>query len=248
MHLPLEMHGIDLFEIWRRFDGIYECLKDDEGVRKGPLVVYTSEYDAPDGTKKRFVGDDYFNFAKVEARPRVLDLFACRIADELKKISVLPHTVIGAPMGGIFLAGALARELDCLGGYAEKIPEWRGDMKQIGSRLLLSRHAPSRGARVVIVEDVCNTFATAISLIKLIKEKEATVCAVVCALNRSAVEHIRYKGKKIPVISAIYLPAVRYRQEDPEVAGDVQSGNVRWDPKNEWDHLIRAMRSSRTFS
>lgn len=244
MQLPIEMRGSDLFEIWRRFDGIYECPKDAQGIRKGPLVAYTSEHDALDGTKKRYVGDCYFNFAKVEARSRVLDLFARRLADELKQIvSVLPHRVIGAPMGGIFLAGALARELRCLAGYAEKIPEWRGATKQIGSRLTLSRHAPSHSARIVIVEDVCNTFATTSALIKLIEEREAIICAVVCALNRSVAENLRYKRKTIPVLSAIHLPAIRYRQEDPEVRDDVQSGNVRWDPKNEWDRLIRAMHS-----
>lgn len=245
MRLPVGMRGSELFEMWSRFDGIYQCPKDDEGTRKGPLVAYTSEYDAPNGTKKRYVGDDYFNFAKVEARPRVLGLFTRYLRDELKRrVSLLPHMVIGAPMGGIFLAGALARELHCLGGYAEKVPEWRGETKQIGSRFILSRYAPTHGTRVVVVEDVCNTFATAASLIKLIEEKGATVCAVVCALNRSVAENLRYKRRTIPVLSAIHVPVIRYRQEDPEVADDVQSGNVRWDPKNEWDRLVRAMHSS----
>ena len=137
----------------------------------------------------------------------------------------------------------LPRKLRCLGGYAEKIPEWRGATKRIGFRLSLLRHAPPRGTRVVIVEDVCNTFATATALIKLIEERGAFVCAVVCALNRSAMHEVQYKKKKIPVLSAIHMPAIRYRQEDPEVRDAVRQGNIRWDPKNEWDRLIRAMHS-----
>ena len=43
MQFPMGMRGSELLAVWSRFDGIYECPKDNEGAYRGPLVAYTTE-------------------------------------------------------------------------------------------------------------------------------------------------------------------------------------------------------------
>jgi hypothetical protein len=63
----------------REFGGYYECPKDKEGKRLGPLVGYAAEYEPG----KHWVGDIYLNAASVERCPEMLNDFACELAEEI---------------------------------------------------------------------------------------------------------------------------------------------------------------------
>ena len=179
----IQMQSGESFDsLWVRCGGYYECPKDPQGNRLGPLVSYAGTYDG--AGEKHYVGDDYYNFALVEEHPNVLDHFAGNLGAQLAAYKVT--AVVGAPLGGIGLAQALSRVLRCRFLYAEKeiLELGRWDQKE-KSKLVWGRHTVGAGDLVVIVEDVCNNFSTTKKLWNLIASCSASTMAVVCALNRS---------------------------------------------------------------
>lgn len=228
----------DLFEVWKRCGGYYECPRDGLGKRLGPLVGYAGTYEEG----KHYVGDVYFNFARVEEYPHVLDFFAMLLTVEIRSQSIPPDVLLGAPMGGILLASALGRELDSQVVFAEKkVSAVATSSSREESKLVLDRHSIQYGACVLIVEDVCNNFSTADQLTGLILEAGAVPIGIACALNRSGKKSYETGPLLLPVVTTIDMPLEQYRQEDPEVASDIKQGNVVWKPKNEWGKLAEAM-------
>jgi adenine/guanine phosphoribosyltransferase-like PRPP-binding protein len=240
----------DHLETLRRCGGYYECPKDDKGRRVGPLVGYAGKYDSQDGTKKSYVGEVYYNFAKAEQYPHVLDHFARTLlsTSEMEE-KVRVDIFLGAPMGGILFAGALARILDCQVVFAEK------KIKKIAtldnreeSDLILDRHGIPAKANVIIAEDVCNNFSTTAKLIELVEIKyDAHVMGIACAFNRSpnafydCKAFYGYGSRKIAIESLIHIPTLQYMQNDPYVEEQVEAGDVAWKPKDEWKFLEAAV-------
>jgi len=231
-------------EALRLLGGYYECLKDPEGIRLGPLVGYAGKYDAPDGTKKQYVGDVYANFAKAEERPRVYASWADRIKFNVPKVDVL----LGMPMGGITVAFALQPVTNHTARFcfAEKqVISVATESLREQSRLALVRHELHAGDRVAIVEDVTNNFSTTAEAIELILEASAKPVAILSWLNRSATDLYQGHGITLPVVSLVWKPFPQYRQDDPEVVIDITAGNVILKPKNEWPLLMEAMEVNR---
>ena len=218
----------------------YYCSKtNDQGKYVGPLVAYAGKYESASGPKN-YVGFEYFNFAQAESKPKVLNCFARLIDHELNIKGVKGTVVLGAPMGGILLAGKLGQSLSCRTVFAEKkvtvLADPENNIKE-GSEQIIDRHEINPGDKVIIVEDVCNNFSTTQKLHDLISSKGAEVVAIACAVNRS--------GKKdwngIPVIAALYIEAKQFKVDDPEVAELFLVGNIVWRPKQEWPKLKKAM-------
>ena len=241
----------DLLKDLKRCGGYYICPKDSNGKRLGPLVGYAGTYTASNGTKKAYVGDVYYNFAKMEQYSNVYGYYASKLAKSLfhfflgkkKKIDV----VLGAPMGGIILASDLARFLKCRRIFAEKkvISVTTGEKRE-ESQLVIARHDIRIGDDVILVEDICNNFSTTDKLVKLVRENKGQVIAIVCMINRSEMkkyEYITYLSEEgsIPVISLLHIPTLQYTQEDQSVIDDIAVGNVAWKPKDEWLRLECAM-------
>lgn len=246
MPYTIQVEPDDQFDsLWVRCGGYYECPKDQQSKRLGPLVAYAGTYDSEG--KKQYVGDVYYNFALVEEHPNALDFFAANLGAQLAGCEIT--AVVGAPLGGIGLAQALSRVLQCRFLYAEKEFLRAAETgKKEESRMIWGRHEVAAGDVVVIVEDVCNNFSTTEKLWRLIANRSAIVKAVVCALNRSGVkDFVVFKdpaGKplfSLPVISVIYKPLLQYRMEDPEVFSQAREGNIVWNPKKEWRLLQKAM-------
>lgn len=228
--------------------GYYCSPKDEQGNFLGPLVAYAGTYDDEHGRKKNKVGFEYFNFAKAEEVPAVRDYFARIIVDNIRKENLRPSLVIGAPMGGIMLAGDVARHLACRSIFAEKKVTALADPAQ-GSKeksdQIIDRHEICAGDEVLIVEDICNNFSTTDKLIKLVYDRGAKVIGIACAFNRSGhhdfVSDTGVSMPTLPVISACFISAAQFTQEDPEAAELVAAGKVVWKPKQEWAKLKAAM-------
>lgn len=234
-------HRKDPLKMLQLCGGFYECPRDANGKRVGPMVGYAGKYD--DG--RQFVGDVYANFAMAEQYPVVLRLMARDLQEKLRIADVKIDVFCGAPMGGIALAGMLGLVGSCAFVYAEKkVTALATDSEREQSQMIFKRHAISKGARVVLVEDVCNNFSTTDTMIELIQQAGGQVAAVVCLLNRSVKFENEYTpvGKPpIPVFSLVRKIIDQYRQDDPKAADDVASGNVAWKPKDRWPELMEAM-------
>ncbi|MFA5163447.1 MAG: orotidine 5'-phosphate decarboxylase / HUMPS family protein [Patescibacteria group bacterium] len=228
--------------------GYYCSPKDKVGNFIGPLVAYAGTYEDESGQKKNKVGFEYFNFAKAEEIPLVRDYFARIIVDSLKREGIVPSLVIGAPMGGILLAGDIARHLNCRSIFAEKKVVALADpdkgIKE-KSEQIIDRHDILPGDRVLIVEDICNNFSTTDKLATLIQSRGAEVVAIACAFNRSGQKDVVVGAGAslpvLPVISACFVSADQFCQNDDRVASLVAAGKIVWRPKQEWSVLKQAM-------
>ncbi|HBA36513.1 TPA: hypothetical protein DCZ15_01410 [Candidatus Falkowbacteria bacterium] len=219
--------------------GYYHSPQDNDGNYIGPLVAYAGTYPT-EGGSKNYVGFEYFNFARAEDGVMSRSYFAQLIINKLEGLGIIGDVVMGAPMGGILLAGEVGRKWNRRTIFAEKkiialADQEKGRKEE--SRLIVDRHEIGFRETVIIVEDVCNNFSTTAYLKDLIEARGAVLTAIVCAFNRSG----QNDWKGIPVISAHFIPTKQYRQDDPEVSALVKEGKVVWKPKNDWAQLTRIM-------
>lgn len=236
-----------LFEKLQACGGYYRCPKDLAGKRLGPLVGYAGTYDAPDGTKKQWVGDEYFDFAPMDEQPKVLQYFADYMADIVTKDQLNHMDVLcSMPLGGYSFGHALALSLDRKVIRAEKkVTALATPTSREQSELVFARHSVGDCLKYAVVEDVCNNFSTTEQAIKLIDSLGGRVSLILCLLNRSIKVNSAYYSHllccNIPVISVVRQMVNEYAQDDPLVADDVKSGNVVWKPKNERPFLQAQM-------
>jgi orotate phosphoribosyltransferase len=230
-------------DLLMRCGGYYECPKDANGQRSGPLVGYANRYD---GIHQN-VGDVYVNFAKMERHGPVLHY----VAHELLR-RIIPERVTGfcgAPEGGKALASALA----LASGTQYIFPDKRvAAVKTATSReiseLAFDRHEPQSGEVWWIVEDVCHNFGTTSAMVSEIERFGAAVEGVLCFLNRSMTvdeEYLVRPGLALPVVALVRKAIPEYRQDDPAVLADITANNVVWKPKLEWGRLAFAVRHAR---
>lgn len=227
-------------------DGYYMCPVDSNGAYLGPLVAYAGKYEASDGTMKQYVGPDYYNFAKAEEHPMARRFFARLLIQKIKALSKANEPLrkigklIGAPMGGLFLACELGGEMGVSSIFAEKkivaLADKEKGTKDV-SKLIIDRHDIAEGEYAALVEDTCNNFSTTDQIIDLVNSRGAKLAYILCAINRSGKNE--YAG--LPVISVIYRPSKQFKQEDPEVYDLVKQGKVVWTPKQNWPELKKAM-------
>ncbi len=241
------LEGDAPLDLMRRAGAFYECPKDAQGRRLGPLVGYAGR----DADERQYVGDIYVNFAKAESRPRLLAVFSRQLATLLGERGIDPASAAGfcgAPEGGKAFAYQLALD----GGQSYIYPEKKitaaaSSASRETSELVFSRHEPEPGETWFIVEDVCNNFSTTAKLVALIESHGASVAGILCFLNRSSKIHETFEprpGQVIPVVAVVQKPFDQHAQTEPEVASDVARGNVVWSPKKEWPRLAAAMKGA----
>ncbi len=229
----------DLVETLRRCNGYYQCPKGPNGQRLGPLVGYAGEYDTPDGAKRHWVGDVYYNFARIEEYPHVLVTVAGQLAGVVRAGGLgNVDYVMGAPVGGFAVALMLAWHLDCRYVFPEKkvVAVATADARE-QSVLVFGRHEVESGTRVLVAEDVVNNFSTTDKACQLVARAGSSVVGIVCELNRSP----RTSWEDLPVCSIQHLPTEQYQQDDPAVAADIAAGNVVWKPKDAWAKIVATM-------
>jgi adenine/guanine phosphoribosyltransferase-like PRPP-binding protein len=244
----------DHLETLRRCSGYYECPKDKDGRRLGPLVAYAGKYKNLNGVYQQFVGDVYANFAMAEMYPIVLKHFADCLSVKIQNQIGLDaiDAVVGAPIGGYSLADAIGM----LNGFgiikAEKrVTVAASFLSREESELVFARHNIVPGFNYAIVEDVCNNFSTTSKLINLITSFGGNVVAILCFLNRSIDIDNKYllsqgegnEALEFPVVSLVRKPICEWQQDHPDVVKDVEAGNVVFKPKgkDEWSRLMKAI-------
>lgn len=227
-------------------NGFYECPKDAEGKRLGPLVGYAGR----DLQGRQYVGDVYLNLATLERSPADLSVFARLLFQKIKAQFHL-HTGVfcAAPLGGMALAELLA--IVSMGTYIypeKEITALKTEQSREQSKLIFKRHSVPQDAQVLVVEDLCNNFSTTAELIRLIESYDAEVIGITCLVNRSSVVRRAYEYERnpqnsdlIPIVTLLEKPIPEYSQDDPAVVDDVSRGNVVWKPKDEWSRLMEAM-------
>lgn len=241
----IKIHSSDHLETLRRCGGFYECPKDGRGNRLGPLVGYAGTYEDANGVEKHFVGDIYANFAKAEEHWHVVEHFARQLVSQLDDsgLARVATAVLGAPMGGLFLAAGIGQVTGLRIIYAEKkVVALASATSREASVLILDRHEVYPGDKVFFMEDVCNNFSTTEKLLDLVYKAGGSVLGILCFLNRSP--YHRYQSTRqvsLPIFACVNNPMQQYRQDDPAVAEDLARGNVAWKPKNDWARLERAV-------
>lgn len=228
----------DFLKTLENCEGHYMCPIDPvTGELCGPVVGYAGEYDAADGSKKKWVGLAYYNFSKADPYPAVLTFFAQAMASRLEERRMVPDLIVGAPWAGVKFSQEVARIIGCRHIFAEK----KGD------DIILGRYEGeiNPGERVLIGEELVNNLSTTGKLVNLIEETGGIVIGISCAINRS------YPGVKtfwdaprtdpLPIIGVIEIPTPQYKQDDQMVAKAIESGNVVWKPKYAWDKMKAAM-------
>lgn len=239
----------DPLETLRRCGGYYSCPEGADGKRLGPLVGYAGKYEAGDRQMKQWVGGVYANFAMAEEFPDVLHRYAEQMGVKLAAVLDGIDVFCGAPIGGYSFADMLGFVYDRrVVKIEKKVTALATADKREESVVIFGRHQLRTGDRVGIVEDVCNNFSTTDQLVKLVERSVGKVTAITCLLNRSPAVDDMYtpagSNTPLPVISLIRMPIQEYKQDDPEVADDIATGNVVWKPKDDWPRLMAAMEAA----
>jgi orotate phosphoribosyltransferase len=226
----IEESNGSVLEALRLCGGYYECPKNADGKRLGPLVGYAGKY-------KDDSGDVYANFAKLDEYSNVLRYFAEEMRFHLGNLTN-SFIFCGAPIGGYSFSQILGLAYDKRVIKAEKkVIALATDKRREQSKIIFKRYEIEPGDQVVIVEDVCNNFSTTKELIELIRTLLGEAVAIVCLFNRSP--HNTYDG--LPVISCSHKIIPEYKQDNATVFDDIAGGNVVWKPKDEWPRLVAAM-------
>jgi len=248
----------DSLKVLHRLGGFYQCPKDSEGNRLGPLVGYAGTYENETGQKVQFVGDVYANLAKAEEWPDLLFAWSCSFPAKIFECcreDVGNLVLCAAPLGGMTWGPILSFVLHSRYTFPEKkVTAVKSDQGREKSEMVFSRHGIKFGDRVIICEDVCNNFSTTADLIAKIEVLGGQVVAIVCLLNRSVKFDDDYpyqsqmnpnETQLIPVVSLIRQAIPEYKQDDSEVVKDITDGNVIWKPKDKegWAKLMQAMNS-----
>ncbi|MES2315738.1 MAG: phosphoribosyltransferase [Patescibacteria group bacterium] len=232
--------GESLLDLGKHCNAVYVCPKLGD-VRKGDLVAYAGK----DGKGRNLVGDIYFNFAKIEPHPFVVQAFARAVHHKLQREDLLHtfDTICGIPHGGRTFGQELARVVDARFVYADKKPKPTEPGKKQEYTWDLSRFEFEKGERVAIAEDVYNNFQNTDNTLAEIAASGANVVLLVGALNRSPIYDTNYKG--LPVVASIRQAYPEYEQDDPAVAADVAAGRVEFEVKKNWPRLCALMEAYR---
>lgn len=125
--------------------------------------------------------DRYIEKFRLLERPDALDIVAKAMVKDIHPEEV--DVVLGAAVGGILLAGAVARVL------GRRIPE--GSIRTMftervdGIMTLRRGFTLSPGERVLIVEDIVTTGGSVFELLDVVRKAGANVQGLVCLVDRS---------------------------------------------------------------
>ncbi len=119
--------------------------------------------------------DRYIEKFRLLERPTALDAVAQAMAEGIDPAEV--DVVLGAAVGGILIAGAVARVLDRRTMFTERVD----------GRMTLRRGFELHpDDRVLVVEDIVSTGGSVQELLEVVRQAGARVMRVACLVDRSA--------------------------------------------------------------
>lgn len=133
----------------------------------------------------------YFDKYLFEADPEVLGLVASRLATLVPEGT---EVLAGLELGGVPVATALSLATGIPAAFVRK------EAKAYGTAKLAEGHDVA-GRRVLVVEDVITTGGQVATSTQLLRDRGATVEAVLCVIDRSAGDHARLDAIGLEVIS-----------------------------------------------
>ncbi len=183
----------------------------------------------------------YINIWAIERNYLVLQRAANEIASEIKNLWLEADVVIWAQMGSVRMSLLLAEKLgieDSI--YTEKW--WENDKE-----MMLKRHdIDLRWKKVILSEDIITKWSTLTKMMILVWKKWWQTVGISCVWNRYWKNNFEW----IPIISCYNPPEFKLYYDENTPQG------VRWNypkipkwsqisekPKNDWDNLVRSMRS-----
>jgi orotate phosphoribosyltransferase len=246
-------------DIMEERGGHYNCPKDSQGRRLGPLVALAGKYrevdQDPTSPELHFVADEYWDFSAVEPWQFILDAWAINVHVNYRMAQhhdadwtdrSYPDRLIAAPMGGIYWSAALGRVFERPAIFAEKeVLTAKTESSKEVHKLIWGRHRPEQGELVDFVEDVCTNFSSTAHMVDLCEQVGAVPNRIICLFNRSPFETFVYCDYRLPVVALVRKQTTQYRQDDQRVADDVAAGNICWHPKKEKARLREAMAAAR---
>lgn len=242
--IPTEWDSLWVLSI--RAGALYECPKDAQGRRLGPLVPYASK----DAHGRNLVGEVYFNFAMIEQHVALVARFAELVSRWFLTLPALrdASTIIGIPDGGRTFGQEVARVTGKRFVYPGKVEREKapGAVKTEFD-LVFKRAELFSGETVIVTDDVHNNFKNTDEVLRSIP-RGVKVVGLCSALNRSPkVDNIYvpkngvYTGVELPVVSAIRRSLMEWEQDDPAVASDIAEGNLECEVKKNWPRLKKIM-------
>jgi hypothetical protein len=131
---------VNLLQKLQDCEGHYACPVASDGTLLGPVVGYAAPYVASDGSEKKWVGLEYFNFSQADQHPVVLYEFAARMEQLLTTHGISPDLIVGAPWAGVKFSQAVALLVFSRHIFAEKdVVGFDKDGKKI-EKLILGRY------------------------------------------------------------------------------------------------------------
>ena len=146
----------------------------------------------------------YIQCAKLLSFPNIAEKICKSLANQIKKKFKKIDLVLAPAMGGIIIGYEIGRLLKKETIFCERVK---------GKFTLRRGFSISKGAKVLIVEDVITTGKSSLECVKLIKKANAKLLGFASIIDRSSKKSLKIKNKiishlkiNVPVYSANQLP------------------------------------------
>lgn len=180
---------------------VEKILKDSNALLTGHFLLTSGRH-----------AENYMQCAKVLMEPKHTETLAKILAERFKEDKV--DIVIGPAMGGMIIGYELARQLNAINIFTERVD---------GKMTLRRGFTIPKGSRVVIAEDVVTTGGSVQEVIKIVKENEGEVVGVGVLIDRTggkidlgtklvsaySVEITSYESENCPICKEGKLPVVK---------------------------------------
>ncbi|MBS6105777.1 orotate phosphoribosyltransferase [Anaerococcus sp.] len=171
-------------------DKTIELLKKSDALLEGHFLLSSGKH-----------SDRYIQCAKLIQHPEYCKEVSEIIAEKLKENNIDVDLCVGPAMGGVIISYEVAKALGVDAIFTERVD----------NEMTLRRGFEiSKGAKVIIVEDVITTGKSSFETVDVIRSCGAEVVALTSIVNRSNKEEIN----GLPVISATKIDVKTYDADD----------------------------------
>ena len=196
------------------------------------------------------------NYLQVAKWPVVLDFFADKAYQPTKK-SETRYSVVAIYPGSDAFGSALARSAKCVGVYVDRADTRDGNESNcfrfrngIGKGEQTFSLEKGEKGKVLIALGTMSDLSDVVRFAEEIADAGGKVTGIVCVVNDTfpLATECSLPGKKaVPIFSVLSPEIPKYRQDAPQVADAVRTGNIILNPyeADAWNELLKSMKKSR---